>query len=323
MDLLVTIIVPVYNVKAYLRECIDSVLRQTYKNLEILLIDDGSSDGSAEICEDYMKIDSRIRSIHKENGGQSSARNLGMKYANGNYIYYLDSDDYINDTTIEKLVDTATTYCADLVFFDGISFYDNKEIKKEFRNIEYSRTKDYGTMKGSNMANSLMDNDEFFLSVCHMFFKRSLAEQLSFFEGIIHEDNLYVIEAFLKSDKATHLHEQLYHRRIRFGSTMTIKFSEKNFHGYFICIRELMKVFDCSKADSEEYILLQRYLSDYSGILIDKYAEFDNEHKIISKNEYDELRRMLRNNNYLHSYKISFIIRHRRFMKIYNKIINK
>lgn len=104
---MVSIIIPIYNVKNYLNKCIDSVLAQSYTDLEIILVDDGSIDGSALICEEYAKKDSRIRVIHKKNGGLSDARNVGTEIATGEWIYYLDSDDWIYPEAIKTLFDFA------------------------------------------------------------------------------------------------------------------------------------------------------------------------------------------------------------------------
>lgn len=101
---LISIIVPVYNVEKYLNKCIESIIKQTYKNIEIILIDDGSTDNCGKICDEYKKIDNRIKVIHKENEGVSSARNIGIQNSNGNYIGFVDSDDYIEKDMYEKLV---------------------------------------------------------------------------------------------------------------------------------------------------------------------------------------------------------------------------
>ena len=104
MEDLITIIVPIYNVEKYLRECIESICRQTYRNIEIILINDGSNDNSAKICDEYKEKDSRIKVIHKENGGVSSARNKGLEIAKGAYITFVDGDDYIDEKYCEKLL---------------------------------------------------------------------------------------------------------------------------------------------------------------------------------------------------------------------------
>ena len=100
----ISIVVPIYNVEKYLKKCVESILNQTYKNFELILVDDGSPDRCGEICEDLKKKDLRIRVIHKENGGLSSARNAGIDVAKGEYIGFVDSDDYIEPFMYEKLV---------------------------------------------------------------------------------------------------------------------------------------------------------------------------------------------------------------------------
>ena len=95
---LISIIVPVYNVEEYLKECIDSIINQTYKRIEIILVDDGSTDKSGKICDDYAKIDKRIKVVHKENGGLSDARNVGISVSSGKYIAFVDSDDWVEKT---------------------------------------------------------------------------------------------------------------------------------------------------------------------------------------------------------------------------------
>ena len=104
----ISVIIPIYKVESYLRECVESVLRQTYQNLEIILVDDGSPDSCPQICEEYAIFDKRIKVIHKKNGGLSSARNEGFKHATGEYVLFLDSDDYWEkETAIQELIDKA------------------------------------------------------------------------------------------------------------------------------------------------------------------------------------------------------------------------
>lgn len=117
---MISIIVPVYNVEKYLKECIDSIINQTYKNTEIILVDDGSTDKSSIICDEFAKLDNRIRAIHKANGGAASAKNVGLDKANGEYICFIDSDDYISNNFIETLYDQLIENNADI---SECSFY--------------------------------------------------------------------------------------------------------------------------------------------------------------------------------------------------------
>ena len=142
----VSVVIPVYNVEKYLRECVDSVLIQSYTDLEIILVDDGATDSSGKICDEYVATDKRVKVIHKENGGLSSARNIGLDSSTGQYVYFLDSDDYIEPNTIKVLINTIRESEADFVFFDGHIFYEDSVDIRPTNN--YIREKRYETCKG-------------------------------------------------------------------------------------------------------------------------------------------------------------------------------
>ena len=114
MKELISVVVPIYNSKNYTKKCIESLMKQTYQNLEIILIDDGSSDGSDEICDMYAKVDKRLKVIHKKNEGRCVARNIGIDYANGDYIGFVDGDDYLEEDMYEVLYNLLTEYQADI-----------------------------------------------------------------------------------------------------------------------------------------------------------------------------------------------------------------
>ena len=124
---LLSVIVPIYNVEDYLNRCVDSIINQTYKNLEIILVDDGSPDNCPQMCDDYAKKDSRIRVVHKENGGLSDARNAGMKVATGEYVSFIDSDDYISLDFYETLFQTMVDNDSDIVECSVVKFYENEK----------------------------------------------------------------------------------------------------------------------------------------------------------------------------------------------------
>lgn len=129
---LVSLIVPVYDVEPYLRECVDSILGQTYANLEVILVDDGSPDGCGAICDEYEKRDSRVVTLHKENGGLSDARNYGLRRARGEWVSFIDSDDYVSPMFIEALLVTAVAYgCAIAAVPGGTSFRDGERCALE------------------------------------------------------------------------------------------------------------------------------------------------------------------------------------------------
>lgn len=243
---LVSIIIPVYNVEKYLRKCIDSVLHQTYKNLEIILVDDGSPDQSGLICDQYSKQDLRITTLHKKNGGLSSARNAGFSVSHGKYVYFLDSDDYIDNETIELLVNVAEDKNLDMVNFDGIAFIDDNEnsCKNEtsFLNRYIKKNIYHGVWSGPKLLQNLLEWNDYRSPVQFYFFNRKflLENQLMFYEDIIHEDELYILFALLCAKYVMHLPFCLYHKRIHSNSIMGIQLCQKNSDSMYVVLQEIL-----------------------------------------------------------------------------------
>ena len=125
---LISVIIPVYNVEKYINRCVDSVIHQSYTNLEIILVDDGSPDNCPTICDNYSKQDSRIKVIHKKNGGLSDARNVGIEHSKGKYITFIDSDDYISNDYVEILYKLITKYNSKIAVADNYIFYEDGNI---------------------------------------------------------------------------------------------------------------------------------------------------------------------------------------------------
>ncbi len=137
MNDLVSVIIPIYKVEPYIRECLDSVINQTYRNLEIILVDDGSPDGCPKICDEYAENDSRIKVVHKENGGLSDARNKGLDVASGEYITFVDSDDVVHKAYVEFLYDNLKKTNSDVSVCQSVSFRDLQKIKDVEINNEW------------------------------------------------------------------------------------------------------------------------------------------------------------------------------------------
>ena len=133
---LISVVVPIYKVEKFLPTCIESIIRQSYRNLELILVDDGSPDSCPSICEKYKQVDSRIKVIHKKNGGLSDARNAGLKIAEGKWITFIDSDDYVGINFLEKLYSSATSVGAEISLCDYKAVIDDTGIEKEETNIE-------------------------------------------------------------------------------------------------------------------------------------------------------------------------------------------
>lgn len=200
----VSIIVPIYKVEKYLRQCIDSIINQSLKDIEIILVDDGSPDNCPKICDDYKKIDSRIKVIHKKNGGLSSARNAGMKIATGEYIGFVDSDDYIEHDMYEKMYYTAKEHDVDFVMSD---YYKVHETNK----TEVSAIIDGGLYNKNKIKNIIYpqlimkENIDYgpLLAVWHCLYKNSFLKNndISFDEVVKYsEDNLFSSTVGYKSE---------------------------------------------------------------------------------------------------------------------------
>lgn len=225
----ISVIIPVYNVEKYLPECIDSVLRQTYEDYEIILVDDGSKDSSGEICDRYASGDSRICVFHKENGGLSDARNYGLSKITGDCVLFLDSDDFLSETALEDTICLIEKEKCDFVFFDALSFNDenrNYSIKQN-----YIRKNDYPAADGLTVLLNQLKHKEYHSQVCMMLFRREFLEKnkLTFYNDLLYEDMLFTFQTFCKSEKVAYLKKALYHRRYRSGSIVMSKPQKKNF----------------------------------------------------------------------------------------------
>ena len=226
---LVSVIIPVYNVEQYLDECVQSVLTQTYQNVEIILVDDGSTDSSGAMCDQYAVQDARVQVIHKENGGLSSARNCGFDNATGEYVYFLDSDDYIVSSALETLLTAAIQNQADVVFFDAESF---SEMSDSFQGKDnYIRKHRYESNTGIVVLEQLQNNKEYHSVVYLLFLRRDflLQNNLHFINGIVYEDMVYTYQVFSLAKKVIQCQEKLHCRRFRADSIMTGKKSKKYF----------------------------------------------------------------------------------------------
>jgi len=220
---LITVIVPIYNVERYLGPCIDSILAQTYENLEILLLDDGSADGSGTLCDEYREKDSRIRVIHKENTGQADTRNLGIDLAAGEYLACVDSDDLIAAEYIERLYQMAVSagagmsVCGFRPFADeGKSVLGPELLKKKGD----SRHRAVRVMTACEALESLFYKKEITASPCYRLFHRDVFAGLRFEKGRIFEDIGLMYLAVEAAGKIACTSQVLYYYRQRKGSTM-------------------------------------------------------------------------------------------------------
>ncbi len=225
MGPLISVIVPVYKVETYLRKCIDSIINQTYRNIEIILVDDGSPDRCGEICDDYAKRDNRIKVIHKDNGGLSSARNVGITEAQGEYISFIDSDDFVSVFYIEILYKAINCTGAKIssTKYDINKFINGKENKVCFPKSSSDYTVHNITIKE---ALELMMYQQIPNGAQYRLYHKSIFSDLRFPEGWIFEDVATVHKAFIKSNSIALVEAAIYAYRIREDGIVKSKFSE-------------------------------------------------------------------------------------------------
>lgn len=239
----VSVIIPVYNTEKYVRQAVESILLQTLKDIEIIIVNDGSTDGSMTILEELAAQDERIKLFSQENQGQSVARNFALQKVGGKYLYFMDSDDYLENDALELCFEKAESNNLDFVLFDAeiLNPQDTTAI-----NITYQRTQiinEESIYTGSELLNLFIHKYIFTPSPCLNFIKTSFLKHinLSFYPGIIHEDQLFTCQLYLNANKVMCIAKPFFKRRFRANSTMTNRFAWKNMHGYLTVTAELLQ----------------------------------------------------------------------------------
>ena len=219
MKQLVSIIIPIYNVEKYLEQCIKSLINQTYRNLEIILINDGSTDKSTKICEKYKNQDNRIVFINKKNGGAASAKNEGLKIAKGDYITFVDSDDFIEPDMIEYMVNTIKKYNSDIIQCSFTNLYKNTERFKQDKIVEQKiSSKDFLELFLKKWDSSLFWNK---------LFKREVIENVFFKEGRCIDDEFFTYKCVINSKSIVTSNKIVYNYRMRKSGVMKSESSQK------------------------------------------------------------------------------------------------
>lgn len=203
----ITIIIPVYNVENYLLRCIESVLLQTYTDYELILINDGSDDSCAEIMEQYAKKDGRIVTLHQTNQGLSATRNVGIEIAKGEYITFVDSDDYIFPNYLEKLLNALTRNDADVSVCGIIEFVDKNELQ-ETKNYEEERV--YSGIEACAQIYDDVGTTARYVIACAKLYKKELFEKNRYPEGKIHEDQFLTYKILYNCSKVVEIGDCLY-----------------------------------------------------------------------------------------------------------------
>lgn len=250
---MVSIIVPVYNVIEYIDKCIISIIQQTYVNLEIILVDDGSTDGSEKICDAYAKKDERVRVIHKPNGGLSDARNVGIDKSNGEYIAFVDADDYIELTFVENMLNEAKKNNSDIVQCAYERVYQNGKCKQYIISamcIDGNKVDDMVVRKRLN--------SECFDIAPNKLYKRKLWENIRFPKGRIHEDYATIYKIIYLANRMTILDQVLYYYVQREGS-ITATPSLNSLEHWALGTKERSEFYNEKQNTFMEHIYLKHY----------------------------------------------------------------
>lgn len=233
MSELVSVVVPVYNVKLYIKKCIESLLNQTFTELEIIIVDDGSTDESGKICDGFTNIDKRVKVYHKQNGGLSDARNYGLRRISGDWVTFIDSDDFVCDNYIEELYNLAIKSKADISICEPVHVFHGEhpkfkkgKIKKEYDSVSAIKTLWYQT--------------SFLPSAWGKLYKSNIFKNIEFKKGIIFEDIDIMHIIFAHAKKIVYTNGRYYAYVHRENSITTQHFTEKDLYILNICeeIRE-------------------------------------------------------------------------------------
>ena len=333
---LVSVVIPMFNVGNYISKCIESIINQTLKNIEIICINDGSTDNSLDIVEKYANIDSRITIYSENNCGQGVARNLGIEVAKGKYIYFIDSDDWIDKDALFELFEKCESEKLDLVFFGAETFADNilfNEIAERNKQNYIKKGKYDRVYSGIDIFKLMFNNGDYTPSPCLIFAATKFYKKnhIRFIDTILHEDEAFTFEACLLAKRVFYINKLYYKRRYRHNSTMTKKKSFENVYGYFKCylsmidfiISNNIKFYKCivnhinniinnaiyiynniDIYEKHNYFVLNRneYVKFYFYIV--KYCDILN----LNKNEIENLKIQLLNINKSFSFKIGRFI---------------
>lgn len=217
---LISVIVPVYNVEKYLPQCLNSIINQTYENLEIILINDGSTDNSGNICDEYAKRNSRIKAIHKENGGASSARNIGLDICKGDYIGFVDSDDWIELDMYESLYKYMREKDVDITCFGFSYAYINK-------NLYHNSPENFLYSKNPKFMYEIFSNQYYGEMMCNKLFKKFIFDGIRFPENKMTEDAFIFFDILEKVNGVYISAERKYFYRMRDNSVTHSEFNPK------------------------------------------------------------------------------------------------
>lgn len=259
-----SVIVPVYNVEKYINECVDSILSQTFTDFELILVNDGSTDNSPTICDEYAKKDSRVKVIHKENGGQSTARNIGITAASGKYAIFLDSDDFIASNTFFEEIKNTSTDKTDIILFRYCKYYN--EDKKDECGISLANLE---TKNKSILLKELVKRDAFFCSCWSKCTRIAILKEnnIEFDANLSCEDMDWYYNVVSKAESFEVVDKPFICYRQRENS-VTSSFKKKSITDYIYTIKKWSSVFNDIEDTTEKEVMLSSLAKLYCNLLI-------------------------------------------------------
>lgn len=277
MNDLITIVVPIYNMEKYLNRCLDSILNQTYQNLEILLINDGSSDDSEKICLEYTKLDKRIKYLKKENGGLSSARNLGIKNATGKFIGFVDSDDVIDKNMYQILYSNLLQYGADVSICEVTRFNDFPVFSIEKSVVEYTK---------EDVLKIILKDEKICNYAVNKLYKLQLIKDIYFPIGKVQEDVGTIYKFILNCEKIVYTDSKLYGYYSRENS-ISKNTSTKFIYDYFEMIEKRYQ--DLKEYNFGEYLNLNKV-----NVILCAFIDLSHNRNLLKDKEFNEFMKQKR-----------------------------
>lgn len=317
----ISVIIPAYKVEKYIGRCLESVINQSYKNLEIIIIDDGSPDNTGKIIDEYARLDNRIKVVHKENGGVSIARNIGLSMTTGKYIAFADSDDVLDEKLYEKLYNLIIKYEADVSFCELFRIIEGDEIIAP--NCEVIE-KEASIEEAIKMV--LLNNDiGNYLSV--KLFKKELFNEIKFPENRTYEDVSTIYKLLDKANKVAYTNEKLYCYLIGRDGAITSSFSEKKIKDSMIAYYSQYKFLVSKYPTIREYVSLiyaKMYTSALEKMCLNDYDElFESEEVNNRYNDFKDAIQKVDNKTleeYLEDYRLVSMLVLKQSKDMYKKV---
>lgn len=289
----ISIIVPIYNVEKYIKKCIDSLLNQTYKDIEIILVEDGSPDNCKFICDEYEKNDGRIKVIHKKNGGLSDARNKGTEVSTGEYILYVDADDFLEKTACEELMKIINKFNPDIICFNCNKVNENGELANQNSSVyRYENTK---KTKLLTFEEAMIDNlyrKSIRYEAWSKVYKREIVIKEKFPVGMLAEDFATFYKFLREAKKIIYYDRCLYNYVVREGSIMSEK-KVKLYVDIYKTEQEIYMIYNTiCKSQKEKEQLEKRHFNNLAKIYAKLYKTREDEYKRIELDVREDMNKI-------------------------------